>query len=89
MAHIAVVTGAGGFVASELVNQLLQKGYIVRATVRDASDSSKVRLWTEMEATLLICDTTNKEAAGEYYSNCLFLIISLKIERMPWSYSTR
>ena len=42
MAHLACVTGGTGFVATELVKQLLEKGYSVRATVRDAGDAAKV-----------------------------------------------
>lgn len=40
-AYTAVVTGATGFVATELVKQLLEKGYNVRATVRSTSDATK------------------------------------------------
>ncbi len=40
-AFTAVVTGATGFVALEVVKQLLEKGYNVRATVRSAADHSK------------------------------------------------
>lgn len=43
MAHIAAVTGASGFVATELVKQLLEKGYRVKATVRSTSNASKVQ----------------------------------------------
>ena len=46
MAHaapVAVVTGATGFVASELVKQLLEKGYTVRGTVRSLHDETKVQ----------------------------------------------
>lgn len=39
MAYNAVVTGGAGFVASELVKQLLERGWTVRATARNASDS--------------------------------------------------
>ena len=35
------VTGANGFIASHIVQQLLQKGYAVRGTVRDASNEAK------------------------------------------------
>lgn len=42
MAHTAVVTGGSGFIATELVKQLLAKGYKVRATVRNANDDNKV-----------------------------------------------
>lgn len=40
--HTAVVTGATGFVATELVKQLLNKGYNVRGTVRSASDTTRL-----------------------------------------------
>lgn len=39
----AVVTGANSFVATEIIAQLLHKGYSVRATVRDPNDSSKTQ----------------------------------------------
>lgn len=42
MAYTVAVTGAGGFVASEVVKQLLEKGYNVNGTVRDPEDASKV-----------------------------------------------
>jgi nucleoside-diphosphate-sugar epimerase len=42
VAHTAVVTGASGFIATELVKQLLEKGYNVRATVRSISNKDKV-----------------------------------------------
>ncbi|KAK9812007.1 hypothetical protein WJX73_008070 [Symbiochloris irregularis] len=41
VARIAVVTGASGFVATELVSQLLHKGYTVRATVRSTKNAEK------------------------------------------------
>lgn len=46
MAHAApvvVVTGATGFVASELVKQLLEKGYTVRGTVRSLQSKDMVQ----------------------------------------------
>jgi nucleoside-diphosphate-sugar epimerase len=42
MAHLAAVTGGTGFVASELIKQLLTKGWTVRATVRSET-AGKVR----------------------------------------------
>jgi nucleoside-diphosphate-sugar epimerase len=37
MAHTVAVTGGSGFVATELIKQLLAKGYNVRATVRSTT----------------------------------------------------
>eukprot|EP00891_Asterochloris_glomerata_P006503 jgi/Astpho2/6503/Aster-06963 len=39
---VAVVSGASGFIATELVSQLLSKGYEVRGTVRDPNNQAKV-----------------------------------------------
>lgn len=41
MAHTAVVTGATGYVATELVKQLLEKGYFVRGTLRSLASKEK------------------------------------------------
>lgn len=49
---IAVVTGAGGFVATELVNQLLVKGYNVRGTVRSVSNADKVQHLLKLSSAL-------------------------------------
>lgn len=40
--YVAVVTGASGFVATEVIAQLLAKGYQVRGTVRSTKDQDKV-----------------------------------------------
>lgn len=42
MEKTATVTGATGFVASELVRQLLERGYHVKATCRCATDSPRL-----------------------------------------------
>ena len=42
------VTGASGFIASRLVADLLQQGYRVRGTVRDASQAAKYSFLTEL-----------------------------------------
>lgn len=39
--EVVVVTGASGYIACHLVQQLLEKGYTVRGTVRDPTDSKK------------------------------------------------
>lgn len=42
MAYTAVVTGAAGYLGSELTKQLLERGWHVRGTVRDTSDAQRV-----------------------------------------------
>ena len=60
MARTAVVTGASGYVATELVKQLLEKGYQVRATVRWVQASEKVRhlelLGQALPGKLVLCE---------------------------------
>jgi hypothetical protein len=43
------VTGANGFIASHIVKQLLNEGYIVNGCVRDATNEKKVNHLKEME----------------------------------------
>lgn len=60
MAATAVVTGASGFVASHLVQQLLQKGYNVRGTVRSVANKDKTAHLTaladSLPGTLELCE---------------------------------
>ena len=42
-AYTAVVSGASGYIGTELVKQLLEKGYNVKGTVRDSSNKDKVQ----------------------------------------------
>lgn len=42
MAWTATVTGAGGYLGMELVKQLLERGYTVKATVRSLGDRAKL-----------------------------------------------
>ena len=47
-AFTAVVSGASGFIGTELVKQLLEKGYIVRGTVRSTSNTEKTQHLTKL-----------------------------------------
>lgn len=55
-----MVTGASGYLATELVKQLLEKGYEVRATVRSVSAKEKVRhlesLGEALPGKLVLCE---------------------------------
>ncbi|KAL5981980.1 NADPH-cytochrome p450 reductase [Asimina triloba] len=56
-AKVVCVTGAGGFVASWLVKLLLQKGYVVKGTVRNPDDAKNSHL-KELEGAkerLILC----------------------------------
>eukprot|EP01138_Halocafeteria_seosinensis_P004445 gb/GECG01004547.1/.p1 GENE.gb/GECG01004547.1/~~gb/GECG01004547.1/.p1 ORF type:complete len:329 (+),score=40.16 gb/GECG01004547.1/:1-987(+) len=43
------VTGGSGYIASELVRQLLEKGYHVKATVRDVNNTKKTKHLTSLD----------------------------------------
>jgi nucleoside-diphosphate-sugar epimerase len=49
---LALVTGATGYVASELVHQLLAAGWTVRGTVRDPADAARTAHLTALAAAL-------------------------------------
>lgn len=73
MAYVCVVTGATGFVGSELVKQLLERGWCVRACVRDTSNAHRVepllRLAAALPGTLQLveCDLQQE---GSFHSAC-------------------
>lgn len=47
-AFTAVVSGASGYIGTELVKQLLEKGYNVRGTVRSTSNTEKTQHLTNL-----------------------------------------
>ena len=40
--------GATGYIAVQLVKQLLEKGYVVRGTVRSTKDTAKTQILTQL-----------------------------------------
>eukprot|EP00877_Chromochloris_zofingiensis_P003091 jgi/Chrzof1/12783/Cz07g07130.t1 len=52
MAEKVLVTGASGYVATELVKQLLEKGFDVRGTVRSLSKKEKIEHLEKLNAAL-------------------------------------
>lgn len=46
---LVLVTGASGYIASHIVQQLLQAGYLVRGTVRDTTNEAKVKHLKDLE----------------------------------------
>ena len=62
MAYVVTVTGASGYIGTELTKQLLEKGYTVRATVRDKLAAEKVippLRWKVMHAYAASSTTSN------------------------------
>lgn len=68
-APTACVTGATGYVASELIKQLLSRGYAVKATVRCAPESSRLQylrdLASKSEGTLELVQVPDIEHASD------------------------
>ncbi len=76
MPKIACVTGASGFIGSHIVRELLERGYAVRATVRDASDTKKTEHLTRLAEGLAgvlelrSCDLTKPGSFDEAIDGC-------------------
>lgn len=58
-----LVTGANGHVGLNLVKHLVDQGYQVRASVRDASDPKKIQHLKDLPVELVSLDIMNKESA--------------------------
>ncbi|CAN6452062.1 unnamed protein product [Victoria cruziana] len=74
----ACVTGAAGYMASILVRQLLDKGYTVHATVRDAENQAKVAHLVELQGAkerlkLFSADITVEGSLDVPVSGCKFV----------------
>ncbi|KAJ0639302.1 putative cinnamoyl-CoA reductase [Helianthus annuus] len=72
--QVICVTGAGGFIASWMVKLLLEKGYIVRGTVRNPDDQKNNHL-RELEGakerlTLYKADLLDFESLREAINGC-------------------
>uniref|UniRef100_A0A5B7AFJ3 Dihydroflavonol 4-reductase n=1 Tax=Davidia involucrata TaxID=16924 RepID=A0A5B7AFJ3_DAVIN len=69
------VTGAAGFIGSWLIMRLLERGYIVRATVRDPANMKKVKHLLELpkadtNLTLWKADLTEEGSFDEAIEGC-------------------
>jgi uncharacterized protein YbjT (DUF2867 family) len=68
------VTGASGFIASEIVSQLLARGYKVNGTVRDPEDADKVEhlkgFVNSHNLRLFKADLTDPSAFEEPFKDC-------------------
>jgi nucleoside-diphosphate-sugar epimerase len=71
--RVAVVTGATGFIAGHIVDQLLRLGYSVRGTVRSLSDPKSVALQKQFpsvrlfEADLTVAGSFASAVKGAHY----------------------
>ncbi|KAL4577646.1 hypothetical protein LXL04_013757 [Taraxacum kok-saghyz] len=74
-ATVVCVTGAAGFIGSWLVMRLLERGYIVRATVRDPDNVKKVKHLLELpkaetNLTLWKADLTQEGSFDDAIEGC-------------------
>lgn len=80
-AATACVTGATGYVASELIKQLLARGYAVKATVRCAADAPRLQYLRDLaassEGSLQLVQVPDiespSEALGSAIEGCSYL----------------
>jgi len=92
------VTGAGGYVGGWVVKTLLDKGYSVRACVRDAGSERSAFLrqmagFSTGDLTLSVCDVTKPGSLDEVLSGCHGLVhaaadADTPLEKRPEEYGT-
>lgn len=71
---LVLVTGATGYVAAHVIDQLLKKGYRVRGTVRSLSSSKTDYLrsrFQEHTSNLELVEATDLEADGVFDQACI------------------
>jgi nucleoside-diphosphate-sugar epimerase len=67
--QVVAITGANGFIASHIVKELLQRGYQVRACVRNKDDTEKT---AHLQALMTTIRNLPKSASLTFYSADLF-----------------
>jgi dihydroflavonol-4-reductase len=78
---VVAVTGANGFLASHIIEELLKRGYRVRGTVRSVKDQSKVAHLSNLKGAskrleLFEADLTDRDAFLEAFEGCDYVIHS-------------
>lgn len=72
--ELVCVTGAGGFIGSWVVNELLQRGYRVRGTARDPADSKNAHLLAlegaKERLTLCRADVLDRASLRAAFAGC-------------------
>jgi dihydroflavonol-4-reductase len=76
--ELACITGASGFVAGHIIDQLLKKGYKVRGTVRSIKDKEKLKFLYDLDPTgnsleLVEADLLNEESFDAAFKGCKLL----------------
>jgi len=83
--HISVVTGANGFVGSNLVDLLLEKGHIVRCIVRKTSDLKWLK---DKNVEIYDCGLFDEEALSNAFegANYIFHVAGVVKSKKPEGY---